>query len=160
MTKKMKKDCQEIKETYSGRKKIFPCHLLKLDDDSGILKYIIREKHEIEEVVLNPGDITYAFYWESKPFNLYKWKTPEGTTRGNYFNIADRVKLSREEFYWRDLILDILVTPEMESYVIDENEIPKTMNRSVKEYIFRSKRYILQNYSRIIAQTDQILKSL
>lgn len=157
----MKTNCKEIKEFLNGECKEFNCHLLKLDHEIGILKYIIQENHLVDSVKLKPGDITYGIYWHDLPFNLYKWEDKGGRCKGNYFNVADNVKLTEEVFFWRDLILDILVLSENDKPVlIDENEIPKQLDRRVKEYIFSSKKYILQNYQDIVSETDKILDTI
>ena len=157
----MKSNCKEIKEYLNGDTREFLCQLLKFEEKKGILKYKIKKNHDVNGTILNPGDITYGFYWANRPFNLYKWQNPAGQLKGNYFNIADKVKLSRKIFHWRDLILDILVKPEQnETIIIDEDELPKDLDRRLKEYIFSSKKYILQNYQDILQKTDDIIHGL
>ncbi|MCF7886364.1 MAG: DUF402 domain-containing protein [Candidatus Marinimicrobia bacterium] len=156
----MKVNCKEIKKHFKGDHQEYDCQLLTINNGMGILKYILEENHKVVNVKLEPGDLTYGFYWEEQSYNLYKWKDPAGRLKGNYFNIADRIKLTKERFAWRDLILDILITPDNEVYVIDEDEIPNNINRRVKEYIYTGKRYILQNYPGIIAETDRKLENI
>lgn len=157
----MKTDCQEVKKIFGGKKKIYPCKLLQLNENRGVLKYKLKKVHHVQNIILKPDYITYAFYWPEKPFNLYKWEDQEGYPQGNYFNVADKVRLSRESFFWRDLFVDILVTSgEQKTYIIDEEEIPENIDRRLKEHIFDSQRYILQNYSRIIAETDRIVEEI
>jgi len=157
----MQTDCREIKQIFGGKKKIYPCKLLQLNDNRGVLEYELKKVHHVRNIILKPGYITYAFYWPEKAYNLYKWEDQEGKSQGNYFNVADKIHLSKETFFWRDLFVDILVPPgEQEVFTIDEQEVPENIDRRLKEYIFDSQRYILQNYSRIIAKTDRIIEKI
>ncbi|MBL7066731.1 MAG: DUF402 domain-containing protein [Candidatus Marinimicrobia bacterium] len=148
--------CLEIKYLLAGGKRIFECELIYTDYQFGILKYVLEKSFTVSNLKLPEGAITYAFYWVDRPYTLYKWYMGR-KIYANYFNIADRITLSDNKFEWRDLIVDILISPKGIVEVLDEDEIPEGTDLEIKKYIYRNKEYILREYPQIILETDKIL---
>ncbi|MCK4716639.1 MAG: DUF402 domain-containing protein [Candidatus Marinimicrobia bacterium] len=148
--------CLEIKHILAGEKRIFECELIYTDYKFGILKYVLEKSYTVSNLLLPKGTITYAFYWVDRPYTLYKWYDGRKNL-ANYFNIADRITLLVNKFEWRDLIVDILISPKGIVEVLDEDEIPEGIDLEIKKYIYQNKEYILREYPQIILETDQIL---
>jgi len=148
--------CLEIKNLLAGGKRIFECELVYTDYQFGILKYVLDKSYTVSNLKLPKGAITYAFYWVDRPYTLYKWYNGRKNL-ANYFNIADRITLSDNKFEWRDLTVDILISPKGIVEVLDEDEISDDTDLEIKEYIYQNKEYILRKYSQIILETDKIL---
>jgi len=148
--------CLEIKNILAGGKRIFECELIYTDYQFGILKYVLEKSYTVSNLLLPKGAITYAFYWIDRPYTLYKWYDGRKNL-ANYFNIADRITLSDNKFEWRDLTVDILISPKGIVEVLDEEEIPEGTDLEIKKYIYQNKEYILREYPKIIFETDKIL---
>lgn len=151
------KYCTEIKNLLAGGRVTFNCKLVALNKEPGILKYILKKKYKVGSLILPKGSITYAFYWINRPYTLYKWFDKNGKILGNYFNIADSISLTENEFKWRDLIVDILVSPKGVLEVLDENEVPYDLDGKLMNYIKNSKNLILREYKFIIEETDELI---
>lgn len=151
--------CREIKYYLKGGYDTFDCDLVELQEGHGILKYVIPKPYQVAELNLLPGDLTYAFYWEKRPYTLYKW-IRESHYLGNYFNIADSIKLDRKTFVWRDLIVDIWIPPEGILKILDWHELPNNLSPSLKRYIAQAQQEIRDNYLQVIHETDQRLHEL
>ena len=149
------KICTEIKNLLEGGRVKFNCKLIALNKESGVLEYILENRYKVGSLILPKGSITYAFYWIDRPYTLYKWFDKNGNILGNYFNIADSIKLTENEFKWRDLIVDILVSPEGVLEVLDEDELPYDLDKKLMKYIENSKNLILQDYKYIIKETNE-----
>ena len=149
--------CRERKRYLSGKTAVFECELMHLESDFGILRYILDRQAEVGPVVLHPGDVTYAFYWPRRPYNLYWWQHPDGSTIAHYFNLADRVALSAEQFSWRDLVVDILALPDGRVHVLDEEELPSGIDDVLKRYIREAKKQVLDNHACISAEAARLL---
>ncbi|MHB9032612.1 MAG: DUF402 domain-containing protein [Anaerolineae bacterium] len=71
---------------------------------------------------LETGDIFlehfYCPYW----FNIFQVSDAFGTLKGWYCNIAESVTLSPGLVRWRDLALDLVVMPDGQQTVLDEDE--------------------------------------
>jgi predicted RNA-binding protein associated with RNAse of E/G family len=100
-------------------------------------------------VKLSPGDETIALYWEGRPYTLYVWRRRAVQDTVFYFNIADRISLTPQEFIWRDLAVDILVDNNG-VHVLDENELPTDLDAGFLHSIREAQAHIISNYPRII----------
>ena len=159
--------CRERKRYLSGKEVFFECGLVAFHGSFGILKYTIPQEARVGSLMLPEGTMTYAFYWEDRPYNLYWWMASNGSTEtagsgavatlGHYFNIADSTRLSKTEFSWRDLSVDILVLPENRIEVLDEDELDPGLGSDLLRYIREAKQNVLDNYEVIIREAYRIL---
>ncbi len=155
------KTCIELKRKLIGKNQTYECKLIDLQPDYGLLKYILPCSYQVDNLFLPPNSLTYAFYWPARPYTLYRWYWPDkGGPLGNYFNIADQVELSPPVFSWRDLMVDILITPQDQIKVLDEEELPEAISPEMREYIKNAKSLIINNYNNILNNTDEIMKRL
>lgn len=148
---------QERKRYLSGVEVTFECELVALEGRRGILKHVIDQQWQVTGLTLEPGIVTYAFYWTDRPYNLYWWQNENGGTVGFYFNLADSVSLSAAEFVWRDLIVDVLVLPDGRVRVIDEDEVPEELEDGLRIIIEAGKNEVLQDYQDIIQEVEAML---
>ena len=151
-------NCRERKRRLSGPDMIYPCRLVSLSPGRGILRHVLSEGTDVARLRLTPGTVTYAFYWEARMYNLYWWLNPGLRTLGHYFNIADSTRLSRQEFFWRDLSVDILFTPKNPPQVLDGNEVPSDIEPGLRRRIEDATSEVLTDYRLIVEQVSQHLK--
>lgn len=149
--------CKEKKQYLSGKVITYNCKLVTLCSQYGILKYVVGRQYQVGSLRLEPGTVTYGFYWQDRTYVLYKWFDQNKDVLGDYFNIADSIELSEREFSWRDLVIDILVHSTGKVEILDEDEMPERIDESLKCYIESSKKTVLQNYKKVIAETNTIL---
>jgi protein associated with RNAse G/E len=152
--------CIEKKMTLSGKEKLFECELVHVNNNFGVLKYIIQRNNDIDGLKLSPGDITYGLFWTDRPYTLYVWIVNQGRDRAYYFNISDRVVLSPSEFAWRDLTIDILIDPDLRVHMLDEHELPVDLDRDLSTYIQTTKDFVLRNYSNIMQEADAAIAQI
>jgi len=150
------KSCNERKKYLLGGEIVYPCELITLRDGFGILKYLVDRQHIVGSLIIPPDTVSYAFYWTDRPYVLYSWFHKDSRAIGYYFNVADSVFLSIQEFSWRDLIVDILVLPAGQIEVLDEDEIPASLDPDMKKHIESVRELILQNHQTIIDETSEI----
>jgi hypothetical protein len=141
--------CIETKITLSDETKTYRCELLHFGSGFGVLRYVIDREYDVHGVGLAPGDETIALYWEDRPYTLYIWRKRTAETPIYYFNIADRISLTPQEFIWRDLAVDILVDSRG-VHVLDEDELPSGLDAGLLHSIRETQAHILSNYPRII----------
>ncbi|RKX75390.1 MAG: hypothetical protein DRP87_14665 [Spirochaetes bacterium] len=150
--------CKEVKHRLDGRKDIFECQLIALEKNWGILKYKIKEYRQVYNIDLSPGDITFAFYWQGRSYNLYVWLSAGNSIIAYYFNIIDGLTLSVNRFEYRDLVADILVIPGKAPVILDMEEIPEGIENSLACYIERGIEEVTKNYSGIISEAERLLR--
>jgi hypothetical protein len=150
--------CIEKKLTLSGAIEVFECKLLHVDNGFGALKYVIDREYTVNGITLHPGDITYALYWNTRPYTLYIWHT-NGKQIHYYFNIADNISIQPKEIAWRDLSIDILIDADGNVHVLDEDELPLGLPAGLVGYIQSAKAHVLDHYKQIVFEVRSILKT-
>ena len=151
------KFCEEKKRFLSGMEVTYHCELVALCGQFGILKYWVDRQQQVGSLTLRPGTVSYGFYWPDRPYVLYKWLNENGDVVGDYFNLADSVRLSAQEFSWRDLVVDISVLPTGQIEVLDEDEMPECLDERLRAYIESGKQMLLRNCQAVIVETTEIL---
>jgi len=152
--------CVEKKILLSGAVHTYTCDLLRYSQGFGILKYVIDRDYQVGSALLRPGDITYALYWETRPYTLYTWHLQRSRTVLYYFNVADRISLSPNEFTWRDLVVDILVDENNSLQVLDQEEIPEAIPPDLLKYIHDAVALIKTAYPEIVRESKDLLSDL
>ncbi len=145
--------CLERKQTLSGKEQIFACDLVRYEPGFGILRHVIDREYDIGGTGLLPGDVTWGLFWEDRPYTLYIWNLEREGGRIHYFNVADSVTLSPEEFVWRDLAVDVLIDAAGDVQILDEHELPPGLSPDLSEYIARTKQHILSRFREILVET-------
>jgi len=125
----------EIKNTLFGERKEFQCIPLMVTPDEAVILYPMRHKARILDIDLPIGTLSLGYFWENRLYNAYHWVTPAGETIGLYFNISDSTSITPQKIEWRDLIVDIFITPDGRCRIIDEDELPLDINRSLLKTI-------------------------
>lgn len=163
--------CTERKIRLSGEEVSFECDLLTVNADYGIVKYVIAKGREVDGLYLPDGTITLAIYYSDRSYNLYYWIAPGDETSGGrteaaggwdrdiayYFNIAELLRLSRDEIAYRDLVVDVLVLPDGETRVLDEAELPANLDSSLRRRITETRDELLANRDHLIDEARTLL---
>ena len=150
--------CIEKKLTLSGKVYEFECELLLFNGDMGVLKYVLDRAYIIQEIKLQPGDVTHALYWVNRPYALYIWHVT-GDRVIYYFNIADQISLQPQLFLWRDLAIDIVIDDDG-VHILDEDELPDDLDPELSRYIQSAKTSIMREYASIIREATIIISTL
>jgi hypothetical protein len=154
-------NCREVKHLLlTGETRIFYCERLFFQKDCGILKYVLENTVTVNNQILPQNTVTYGFYWRNRPYTLYRWFDPQGVRLGDYFNIADHVNLSPSQFEWRDLIVDIFISPQGVINVLDEDELPPDLEGKLARYIHQATGHVLQNFASILSESDRLAGKL
>ncbi len=69
-----------------------------------------------------PGDILVEYYFASQPFNIFAIYAPEEELKGWYCNVLEHTLIAPDTIDWADLALDLVVTPDGQQTVLDEDE--------------------------------------
>lgn len=145
----------EVKRRLDGSVAKFECTLVHREAGHVVLRYdITGQGGEVAGVRLPGGTITYAYYWTDRPYNVYHWLLPDGTTAGYYFNLADQTEIGEKRVAWLDLTVDILITPDGRCQVLDEDELPADLGPALRERLARAKAEILENREWLVEEID------
>lgn len=121
----------ERKIRYDSKTVDHHCMRLNIKKQSAVLFHIIEKPFTMianhNRLTIPKGSYTIAYYWEDRPYNLYFWRDNKGNYLGSYFNIVKNTNINDELVSFKDLIIDILVLPNGEYFILDENELPESI---------------------------------
>lgn len=112
----------EIKRTLDGKEQTFRCTLLLGGPAWLSVRYILPRSATVGPLALPAGAETIAHFWPDRPYTAYHWLGADGRTLGVYLNAASDVEISPGQVRWRDLALDLLITPDGAVAVLDDDE--------------------------------------
>jgi hypothetical protein len=125
----------EVKTTLTGKRQIFDCERIRYAAGETIVLYRMPAARQLEDLVLPKGALSLGYFWEDRAYNAYHWVDDNRQTLALYFNICDSTHISAEQVAWRDLVVDILITPDQRCRVLDEDELPDDIDRNLLSYI-------------------------
>ena len=125
----------EIKTTLAGERKEFDCELLQRARGEVAVIYRMPRKVRLEGLLLPKDSISIGYFWEGRAYNTYHWIDDQCRTLALYFNICDNTRISADRVAWRDLAVDVLITPDLRCRVLDEDELPDDLDRDLRAYI-------------------------
>ncbi len=113
--------------------------------------YRMPEAMQLEDVSLPQGCVSVGYFWAHKAFNVYHWIDDRQRTLALYFNICDGVSITRDEIAWRDLTVDVLLTPDTRCRVLDEDELPDDLDPELQAYIDAASAEICASSTHLLA---------
>ena len=142
----------EIKHRLDGSIARFECLLLEMSDDEVVIVYELPRKGQVEDIVLPAGSLSFGYFWRRRHYNAYHWVTETGETLGTYFNVCDETKIGEDSVSWRDLIIDLLVTPDGHCRVLDMEELPQDLDEGLARLIEETEESLQGQYRSVVAE--------
>lgn len=145
----------EIKYRLDGSVARFECLLLDFSDDEVVIMYELPRKGRVEDIVLPAGTLSFGYFWIGRQYNVYHWVTETGDTLGTYFNVCDETEIGEDFVSWRDLIIDLLVTPDGHCQVLDAEELPKDLDAGLLRLVEETTESLQRHYGSVIASVKK-----
>jgi predicted RNA-binding protein associated with RNAse of E/G family len=142
----------ENKHRLDGSIQRFECLSVQVSHDEAVIMYQLPWKARVEDVVLPAGSLSFGYFWTDRNYNVYHWVTEDGETLGTYFNICDKTRIGEESVSWRDLIIDLLVTPDGRCRVLDSEELPQNLDERLSRLIKETEEYLQGQYRSVVAE--------
>ena len=153
--------CYEEKRYPDGRRNRFRARVLLLRPAHGVLHFVSDRAYDLGGIYLPRRTVTFGLFWEDRPYNLYAWMAPDlSAPRALYFNICDQATLSAQRFGWRDLWVDILITPHAALQVLDRHEIPATAPPPLRAAIDAAVDRVLAEHCAVAGYLQALLPTL
>lgn len=131
--------------------------LLTVQNQSAVLFHIIEDTFTMKanqaQLTIPKGSYTIAYYWEDRPYNLYFWRDHKGKYLGSYFNIVKNTLISDRMVCFEDLIIDILVLPNGEYFILDEDELPESLEKFENGSVQQALNLLTKSIHNVLLQT-------
>jgi len=145
----------EVKRTLTGRVERWELDVCSRTDEELVALFRLPAARDVHFVHLPAGTITVGYFWKSRPYNLYHWLHAEHGTLAYYFNIGDVRTWGSDEFEWDDLAVDVLATLDGRVEVLDEDELPDSLEADRLSYIFAGRDEVLRSLSTLIETAER-----
>ncbi|QBK25763.1 DUF402 domain-containing protein [Ureibacillus thermophilus] len=151
------KEIIERKIQYDTKIVEHKCHLLSFQNRRIVLFHLIEEPFTMTvndlNITIPIGSYTIAYYWLDRPYNLYFWRDQEGNYLASYFNIVKSTKFEDNIVTFEDLIIDVLVLPNGKYFILDEDELPNTLETFENGFAKHALEKLLRSIHDILGQT-------
>ena len=145
----------ELKTTLGGELKRFDCGCIHLSAGYAVVSYRMPKDVRLEDLLLPEGTLSLGYFWEGKPYTAYHWVGDKGETLALYFNICDSTRISDTEIAWRDLTVDVLMTPDRRCRVLDEDELPDDLDEPLRDRINATRDRLCADPARWLDEFDR-----
>jgi len=119
----------ERKTRLDGSVVEYICEPLVVQDGRrAVVRYVAERDRPIEgsDLVLRKGTVTVGHFWTDRPYNVYHW-LDGGKTIALYISIATDTTIDAATIAYRDLVVDVLIRPSGAIEVLDEDELPPSI---------------------------------
>lgn len=124
-------DVIERKIKYDDEVVEHTCQLLDAQEQQVVLFHKIQDPFTMiagdGAVTIPKGSYTTAYYWTDRPYNVYFWRDDQGNELGSYLNIVRNTQFKDQMVIFNDLMIDLLVLPNGDVFVLDEEELPENL---------------------------------
>ena len=92
--------------------------------ESGVLLHARWERPMLAlgYTTFEPGDHFREWFYSDRWYNIFEIATSDGARKGWYCNVAEPATITETELRCRDLLLDLWVTPDGATLILDEDE--------------------------------------
>jgi len=118
----------ETKRKLDGRLLHFNCEGLEVAPARAIIRLRLEHGVSLADLRIPAGTTSYGIFWAHRPYNVYLWVDPAGTTLGAYCNVAAETRIEAGAVDWLDLEADVLATPDGRTQVLDLDEVPADLS--------------------------------
>ena len=150
----------EIKTKLSGGCQHFDCECLLAGEREAIVTYRLPSALQLEDLWLPEGCLSLGYFWEDRAYNAYHWVDDNHHTLALYFNVCDNTRITPAEVAWRDLEVDVLITPDLRCRVLDEDELPDDLDPELLAYIEDTRDALCARPERLLREFDARSRAL
>ena len=155
----------ETKRTLDGCAQTFACTGLLLSSRLAVVRFDHAVERRVAGFYLPVGSHTLGYFWRSRPYNCYRFAGPDGAVVAYRFDVVDRVRIGRAHVSYRDLLLDIWVSPTGEITIEDEDEVAAAVAAGLLappqvRRIERTRSLLVGQHRRVIVEVEAIAAGL
>lgn len=147
----------ERKTRLDGSVVEYACETLALEAGRrAVVRYVSEQDRPIEgtDLVLRKGTVTVGHFWTDRPYNVYHW-LDRGRTVALYVNIATDTTIEPGTIAYRDLVVDVLIRPSGAIEILDEDELPPTIEPRYRLAIAKALETCVTEAKRLTAEIER-----
>jgi len=120
--------------------------------------YRMPAAYQLEDILLPRGSRSLGYFWQDRPYNTYHWIDDKQDTLALYFNVCDQTRIGEDTIEWRDLVVDVLITPDRRCRILDEDELPENLDCDLRAYITTTQKSLCAAPLSLLAEYDKLTR--
>lgn len=150
----------ETKRTLDGRVQRFECAAVSYAPRLAVVRFNLSGRRRLGEYIFQAGSYSLGYFWPGRSYNCYRFTGPDGGAILYRFDVVDRVRIAPGRVAYRDLALDVLVSPEGRITVEDEDEVAAAeragwIGARERRRIDLTRALLVTRHRRIIAEVER-----
>lgn len=117
----------ERKAKPGGIVKEYPCTLVHRARGVTVVRFVMTRGGVLpldgEQLEVQPLGISDGYFWDRRPYNLYRMRAPDGRILAHRFDAVTEVRFTGATLDYRDLVLDWWALPDGRLVAEDEDEL-------------------------------------
>jgi predicted RNA-binding protein associated with RNAse of E/G family len=106
------------------------------------------------DLVLRKGTVTVGHFWTDRPYNVYHW-VADGRTVALYVSIATDTTIEPAVIAYRDLVVDVLIRASGAIEILDEEEVPPSIEPRYRLAIAKALETCVTEAKRLVAEIER-----
>jgi predicted RNA-binding protein associated with RNAse of E/G family len=152
----------ETKESLDGRRETFGCTALRISRSLAIVRFDHPTARRVAGFYFPAGSYTVGFFWAHRNYNCYRFTGPDQVAIAYRFDVVDRVRIRPGHVSYRDLLLDLWVSPAGAITVEDEEDVVAAaasglLDQHQLAMIERTHSLVMRRHVRIIAECESLI---
>lgn len=152
----------ETKRTLDGRIQTFECAALHLTRSLAIVRFDHPAERRAGRFHFPAGSHTLGYFWTRRNYNCYRIVGPSGVVIAYRFDVVDQVRIRPGHVEYRDLLLDLWLSPDGEITIEDEDEVRMAtaaglLGERELATIDRTRAVVLREHRRIVVECEALV---
>ena len=147
----------ERKTRLDGSVVEYACEPLVVEEGRrALVRYVTERDRALEgtDLVLRKGTVTVGHFWTDRPYNVYHW-LDGGKTIALYVSIATDTTIEPAAIAYRDLVVDVLIRPSGAIEILDEDELPPSIEPRYRLAIAKGLETCITEGRRLTAEVER-----
>jgi uncharacterized protein len=147
----------ERKTRLDGSVVEYACEPLVVEEGRrAVVRYVTTQDRPLQgtDLVLRNGTVTIGHFWTDRPYNIYHW-LENGRTVAFYVSIAADTTIEPETIAYRDLVVDVLIRPSGAIEILDEDELPPSIEPRYRLVIAKALETCVTEAKRLTAEIER-----
>jgi predicted RNA-binding protein associated with RNAse of E/G family len=147
----------ERKTRLDGSVSEYACEPLRIEPGKrAAVRFVSDRERAIEgtDLVLGAGTVTIGHFWVDRPYNVYHWRDGEKTI-ALYVSIADETTIEDRVINYTDLVVDVLLRPFGAIEILDEDELPPTLEPRHRLAIAKALETCITEPRRLVSEIER-----
>ena len=147
----------ERKTRLDGSVVEYACEPLVVEEGRrAVVRYVTEQDRPIEgtDLVLRKGTVTVGHFWTDRPYNVYHWLDGAKTV-ALYVNIATDTTIDSTAIGYRDLVVDVIIRPSGAIEVLDEEDLPPSIEPRYRLAIAKALETCVTEGRRLAAEIER-----